>query len=34
MIAEELGRITSERRRAQTAAYLERLKAGERDLRF
>ena len=34
MIAEELERITSDRRRAQTAAYLERLKKGERDLRF
>ena len=33
MIAEELGRITSEKRRAQTAAYRERQKAGGKSRR-
>jgi 2-iminoacetate synthase len=34
MIAEEMARIPAEKRRAQTAAFLERLRRGERDLRF
>lgn len=34
MIARELEHIPSERQRARAAAYLERIRNGERDLRF
>ena len=34
MIARELGSIPGDRQRERTAAYLDRIRGGERDLRF